>query len=660
MNGWRNALLDSFIPGVSRLTLVSDPDGLMAEEELSAELHRLGFEIIEFTDTIEFRYEYESRCTESPDGDTPADIIAVLRSPQSSLDALPYDLLKAGRRLSFSLGELFPALSSPVIQQLDRNLLDRVHDGVCRLQPERMGDNATMDFILRHVFGITAELTEDSASLLHALLHLHYGNIRLPLVPAQRLVQLIKAAGRFDLWPLDEIVPDGEAFFGFLQEQWAVFVNMECSGNAGDIPLPFLHKDIAVYLDNLFLEGKLKPVELPEAHFRQLAEKSPLFSFGITSAESDSPELRISRLLELLEKELPSEESRHTDWLSFAMKLAELSSLTANSDEFRGSGTALRFRNLQSESDTVFWKWLCRHYASLISLPPAHPTMPHHVARRLAREMENSENTKVALIVVDGLALDQWVTMRKILGQRDKSLIMRESALFAWIPTLTSISRQSIFSGKTPIFFPSSIGTTNSEGKLWRKFWEEHGLSHSEIIYMRGLGDGDARDALDAAIHPAKTRAVGLVVDKVDKIMHGMQLGSAGMHNQVSQWCRDGFIGDLTAHLLDCGYKVWLTSDHGNIECTGRGQPSEGAVAETRGERVRIYPTTELRSRIAKSFTWGREWQPVGLPPGFFPLIAGDRDAFIREGGTAVAHGGAAVEEVIVPFVKFERRRSHE
>jgi hypothetical protein len=25
-------------------------------------------------------------------------------------------------------------------------------------------------------------------------------------------------------------------------------------------------------------------------------------------------------------------------------------------------------------------------------------------------------------------------------------------------------------------------------------------------------------------------------VDKVDKIMHGMEMGMAGMHNQVRQW----------------------------------------------------------------------------------------------------------------------------
>jgi len=156
-------------------------------------------------------------------------------------------------------------------------------------------------------------------------------------------------------------------------------------------------------------------------------------------------------------------------------------------------------------------------------------------------------------------------------------------------------------------------------------------------------------------MHPGKTRAVGLVVDKIDKIMHGMQLGAAGMHNQSKQWCQGGYLGSLIGYLLDYGYEVWMTSDHGNIECRGKGRPSEGAIAETRGGRVRVYPTPDLRSQVATNFTFAHEWQPVGLPSDYFPLVASGSDAFINPGDSIVGHGGIAIEEVIVPLVKFER-----
>jgi len=112
----------------------------------------------------------------------------------------------------------------------------------------------------------------------------------------------------------------------------------------------------------------------------------------------------------------------------------------------------------------------------------------------------------------------------------------------------------------------------------------------------------------------------------------------------------------MVGQLLDYGYEVWLTADHGNIQCEGKGRPSEGVIAETRGERVRVYPTPELRAQVAEVFPFAHKWQPVGLPADYFPLVAGGHDAFVALGDTTVAHGGVAIEEVIVPLVKFERR----
>lgn len=83
-------------------------------------------------------------------------------------------------------------------------------------------------------------------------------------------------------------------------------------------------------------------------------------------------------------------------------------------------------------------------------------------------------------------------------------------------------------------------------------------------------------------------------------------------------------------------------------------------IAETRGERVRIYPTPELRASVASKFAFAHEWQPVGLPSDFFPLVAGGSDAFVTPGEMIVGHGGIAIEEVIVPLVKFERKHRNE
>lgn len=661
-NSWREFILKEFVTGVSKLTLVADPDCLMTEEKLALELRGRGFDLIEFSDPIEFRYVYESKYRSIWDRGEHIDLVVVLRLQDAELESLPYDLLQAGRKLSFNLGDLFPHLSYPVIEKLDRSLLDSLFEAQRKSPPDRMGDNATKDFMLRHVFGIAAELIGDEVELLRALLRLHYGKLQLPLMLAERLIQVLKGHDGFKAWPLSEIVPDDEAFFAFLQERWPLFLSRIGSANQvredspaygpkypGPDRLPFDHQDIKVYIDNLFLEGKLTPVEAKDIE----VDAGSWVCSGIATSGVDNSVLRISRLFDLVEKDLPSAEARYSDWTAFALKWAELSALVHCGNDIKYQP---RLRKIGDALNRIFADWLADHYSGLINLPPTNPIMLHHVPRRLARDIEDTGSSRAALIVVDGLALDQWVTIRQLLQKQNVNLVMRESATFAWIPTLTSVSRQSIFSGKPPLYFPSSINSSNSEEKLWKQFWEGHGLSRLDVAYQRGLGDGDAAGVLDSVIHPGKTKVVGLVVDKVDKIMHGMQLGSAGMHNQIKQWCHAGFLSAMVGQLLDYGYEVWLTADHGNIQCDGKGRPSEGVIAETRGERVRVYPTPELRAQVAGAFPFAHEWQPVGLPANYFPLVAGGCDAFVNPGDTIVGHGGIAIEEVIVPLVKFERR----
>ena len=662
MSSWRDAILKDFVPKVSKLTVVVDPDCLLTEEKLTLELRGRGFELIEFNDSVEFRYVYESSYRSIWDRCEHTDLVVVLRLQDVALESLPYDLLQAGRKLSFNLGDIFPNLSYPVIEKLDRSLLDSLFEAQRKSPSDLMGDNATKDFILRHVFGIVAELITNEVELLRALLRLHYGKLELPQMLTEWLILILKSHDELKTWPTSEIVSDDEAFFAFLQERWPLFLSRFSSANqvredsseydlkyTGPDLLPFDHQDIKVYIDNLFLEGKLTPVDAKGIK----VDTGSWVRNGIATSGASHDELRIAHLFGLVEKAPPTVEARYSDWTAFALKWAELSSLVhcGNNTEYQN-----RLREIGDALNAIFVDWLNDHYSSLINLPPTNPAMLHHVPRRLARDIEHSGSSRAALVVVDGLALDQWVTIRQLLQKQDGNLVMRESATFAWIPTLTSVSRQAIYSGKPPLYFPSSINSTNSEEKLWKQFWEGHGLSRLDVAYQRGLGDGDASKILDAAIHPKKTRVVGLVVDKVDKIMHGMQLGSAGMHNQIKQWCRGGFLAALIRQLLEYGYEVWLTADHGNIQCDGKGRPSEGVIAETRGERVRVYPTPELRAQVAGAFPFAHEWQPVGLPARYFPLVAGGQDAFITPGEVIVGHGGIAMEEVIVPLVKFEKR----
>jgi len=666
VESWRSHILREFTPKVARLTLVADPDGLLLEEGILEGIRERGFELIPFEDHIAFRYAYESKFRSRWDRGEHTDLVVVLRSQASDLSGLPYDLLQAGRRLSFNLGDIFPNLSYPVVTALDRGDLDALYEAQKRHAPGQLGDNATKEFVLRHVFEIAPELVKQPSDLLRVLLRRHYRGQRIPADLDNRFIQLLRQSNAFDDWPLETLVSDREAFFAFLQERWPIFLDREAAKGTsgvcedkkpyglsieGPVELPFDHHDIRVYIDNLFVEGVLHPV--PHEHADTLSRT--WVGIGVRSAPMEDRSRRLSKLIDSLEATIPPEDAKHTDWFHFARGWAEAILLANDQAEALPEPTGTRMKNLQAQVDAGFAGWLFKRYAGLVNLPPVPPVMLHHLPRFLARQMGEDRSAKIALIVVDGLALDQWLVVREALATKQPGLRFREQAVFAWIPSLTSVSRQATFAGKAPIFFPNSIQTTDKEPALWAQFWADQGLMPNEVVYIKGLGDGDLETVSEALSHP-KARVAGLVVDKIDKIMHGMEMGTAGMHNQVCQWAKQPYLNTLLDLLLDRGFRVYLTSDHGNLEAEGCGRPSEGAVADLRGERVRIYPDAALRGKVKERFPAALEWGTVGLPENYLALLAPARQAFVQEKQRTVSHGGVSVEELIVPLIQIERR----
>ncbi len=359
---------------------------------------------------------------------------------------------------------------------------------------------------------------------------------------------------------------------------------------------------------------------------------------------------RFAALVQVAERELPGEDARHGDWLSFARIWAEVNLLVSEISARSKLDVMARVSSFRSQVDDRFSQWLQRRCGSLYSLPATPPVMVHHIARFLAAQIDGGG--RAALVVVDGLAFDQWLVVRHELSRQRPAWRFDESAALAWVPTITCVSRQAIFAGKAPLYFPSSIYGTGREESLWQQFWVDHGLVGSEVAYLKGLGEPWTLQAFEDALAAPKLKVIGAVVDKVDRIMHGMELGAAGMHNQVRQWAAEGFLSALLDLLLSNGFVVFLTADHGNVECFGSGRPKQGMIADVRGERVRIYSDAVLRANVAARFPAAISWKTLGLPEDFLPLLSADRSAFVQEGHRTVAHGGVTLEEAIVPFIR--------
>lgn len=663
---WSDRILNEFAPDVALLTIVTDADQIMTAPTVQKALAKRGFEWLPYENEMAFRFLFESKYRYAQEQTYPLNLVVALPGNKSALDAFPYDLLRISHTINLSLQDLFPKLQYGVLKLLDPSNLDVLDQATDHFPKIPIGEKETKTFVLRHVFDVALDLIKTPADLLQNLLKIHYQGVAMPEVINSHLIRSLRQKEAFQKWPLESIVTNRDAFFQFLQDRWPVFLKRQIGGNnvsetlalytvTSPAELPFDHDNIRVYIDNLFLEGFLQPIPLKQLGLtsKELPADRWL-RVGLEIAPKEDRNERLERLIQLLQTEIPEPNAYYQDWLIFAPKWAELNFLWHQVSEQQKEKVKIGFQSLQSDIDRYFLEWVETMYGSLYSQIAKIPAMLHQVPRYLARTLEQNATKRLALVVIDGMALDQWVALKQVLAQQMPQTSFRESSVFAWLPTLTSVSRQALFSGSLPMQFANSLQATTKEASLWQKFWLESGLLPNQISYGKVSGSANSLDKATELLANKKVRALGLVVNQVDNIMHGMTLGTAGMHNQVNQWGKQGFMRDLLVLLRDESFTVVITADHGNIEAVGIGQPKEGAIAEIRGERVRVYPDDQLRSAVLTQYPSSIEWPSIGLPSDYVPLFAPNRKAFAPSGTSVVCHGGISIEELIVPFIQIE------
>lgn len=663
MSAWTDRILQEFPADLSRFWVACDPDVVLLDEHVLQSLRDRGFELVSFDDPIVFRTYYEETYRAAWDeGRDPPSPALILHLSSNESDLLPWDYIQQARIVRLGLADLFDRLSSSVLRQIDPNYYDKLFDAQKAYASQTLGDAATSDFILTHVFKIVPVLIDDEVTFWREVLRLHLRGWSLPPVLADRMAAILQSRQTISHLPIKELVGDRAFALKAAQSAWLTYLqsfsvasvaseNQE-DGSDSSLAIPFDHPDIRMVVDSLFLEGCLEPVagDAVSGHapaWVQVGIKKDVQGQAQFIAESATA----------LAEDLPAEDAHHREWLSFAQRLGELLCRFFELPRGLGDDVSHQIERLQQSADDRFRGWLIRHFADLPSLPASKaPAMLHHVPRHLSHRRSGS-GARQALLLFDGLAIDQWCKIRGRLAENLSSIEIDEGACFAWLPSLTSVSRQTVFSGLRPREFAGTIESTAAEPTLWAKFWQDAGLRKSEIAYLKGVKLREDLSRIADAVSRPNIKIAGIVVDMVDEIVHGATLGKRGIASQIDDWCDTGFVEQLMTLLLDQGFEIFLTSDHGNVDATGVGRLSQGVLSEIKGERVRVYRSADLASSVPAELDTFRFDLP-GLPADFLPVYPKGRGAFTGVGDRVVAHGGMSVEELIVPFVRITQKSS--
>ena len=318
----------------------------------------------------------------------------------------------------------------------------------------------------------------------------------------------------------------------------------------------------------------------------------------------------------------------HRDWTPVAIHYGKAAM-------FQHSGIAIQgFYMKQQQSEAAFVKWIDTKYSMLSGVVDR----KRPVLLSKVNDFIRKGNDKIALIVMDGMSFENFFTIQRIIEQ--EPFIYDVQASFSFFPTVTSVARQSIFSGKLPQEHSKPFSLENEE-KQWFAYWREHGYRDQEIAFFKE----------EEPEIPMLAKVVGIVVNICDDLMHDELQGMSGLQQGVENWAKNMHLVNLLQTLQERGFAIYLTADHGNTSAVAEGRfVKPGVLAEPASRRAVIYQSFADAIELDK-FTTER-YSGTYLPDGYTAYLFDAGTSYGDRGKEYITHGGMTLEEAVVPFVK--------
>lgn len=260
------------------------------------------------------------------------------------------------------------------------------------------------------------------------------------------------------------------------------------------------------------------------------------------------------------------------------------------------------------------------------------PLIVSHILKYLDNKYKAD---KLALIVVDGLSYWQYELLREKLPENKN-----EEVIYSWIPSITQLSRQAIFRGGIPESEYKQDPT--NEKKLWKSFWKEKGINDFEVRYNH--------ESIDFS-NLERVSRFAIVFADLDSIMHSSS-DYKELLIRTEYWIEKSKIISNIHDLQIAGFKVFLTTDHGNIQAKGwRGLNGREKLG-----------TNKSGSKSERHIEYTEKWLSdefiANNPELKDSVIMEDQALYFKsdlsfsQKETLVTHGGAHILEVLIPFIE--------
>lgn len=360
-----------------------------------------------------------------------------------------------------------------------------------------------------------------------------------------------------------------------------------------------------------------------------LSKQETLAELNKIKALKPANAFNISLFKNVIESEL---NQQTIDWGKVIKAISEGLTSTIGSEQY------LAVVDVISNVNDAFQKELKNNYAQLKNSSAV--KSPKIVSKILDYIDFNFHNDKIALIVVDGLSWWQYDLFRKKIGGSKQ-----EGIVYSWLPSITQLSRQAIFKGDSPD--RAYRQNPANEERLWFNYWKSKGLNEFEIRYNHEKIHLENLSPL---------KRFGLVFKDLDDYMHSSK-DFTDLLKLTENWIVRSQIVEVINQLVNEDFKVFITSDHGNIQAKGwrslKGREKLG--------------TNKSGSRSERHIEYSEDWLKDELltnNPDLNDSVVQEEQAIYFKNNysfsskeSLVTHGGSHILEVLVPFIEISNEK---
>lgn len=586
---WYTSLLDVLYDSYSDILIISDPGNLSSIEYIQKEISD-DFIIHIYKNEIGLRkFQTKHRSSKKRQ--------IIFRS--SEKDYFPYSIESKAEQLNWELKSIFVGLDGKVVRSIPPKLYQGLYIKYIASNSSSgfVDADKTLNLICSWLWGIKPQELITKEDWIHFLSKIYDDCDTVPL-PIKKWNDDVPSNLPESVWS----GPD--QFYEWIMSQWNQYHTSENNNQE------------------------------PEIDFK--SSKLLILRESIRSSEYRTRYLTIKKYIESIRSILYT---NPVDWFTVIKKWGELSYLKDGD-----SGCELidedEYLELDNNITEMFEPFIINHHKDQFYKNSRDNLL---TIDRVLQYIKYRDGEKKLLFCFDGMGFQEWYCIRSYLNEHGITNF-KEDAIYAMLPTVTSISRGALFNGEKDI----SKHKSDDRGFViavsrWNKY------SANDIWYHLNT---------DMKWHEyyKDYNCLGVVVNIVDDTAHNVKHSNCSkrlMQKILSAKLEETELAKIFRNFLDAGYRIFITSDHGTVWCKGNDLSIDKYLVDSRSKRALIYPEESL----AREFYWGEQsnlyiYNNKRVFGEKFVIFPKGRDMFAKKKYTAINHGGIHIEEVIIPFIE--------